>query len=324
MTEKFGKYEVVRKIGSGGFGAVYEARDPAIKRTVAIKTCLVSDPEVRARFAQEAELAGSLQHRNLTTIYDFGAEGSVLYLVSEFLPGEDLDKIIDRGGPLPLRQKIEILIGIAYGLAHAHDAGIVHRDVKPANVRILPDGTVKIMDFGVAKALYAERELTRTGMTLGTSAYLAPEQVRGEPVDRRADIFAFGVLAYELLSSKRPFWGSNQAAILDAIAKREPPPLAASEPALPASLIALVERTLRKDPVQRPSSLEPIRKELIGIRDQLLTAEQPFAVPPGSPPGAGSSVAPTASSRRPWIAIAVAALLLLGALLLWLSLSPGR
>jgi eukaryotic-like serine/threonine-protein kinase len=324
MTEKFGKYEVVRKIGSGGFGAVYEGRDPAIKRTVAIKTCLVSDPEVRARFAQEAELAGSLQHRNLTTVHDFGAEGSVLYLVSEFLPGEDLDRIIDRGGPLTLRQKIEVLIGIAYGLGYAHDAGIVHRDVKPANIRILPDGTVKIMDFGAAKALYAERELTRTGMTLGTSAYLAPEQVRGEPVDRRTDIFAFGVLAYELLSSKRPFWGSNQAAILDAIAKREPPPLAVSAPGLPTSLTALVERTLRKDPVQRPSSLEPIRKELIGIRDELLTAERPPAVPPDSPLVAGSSGAATASSRPLSIAIAAAALLLLGALLLWLFLSQGH
>ena len=324
MTEKFGKYEVVRKIESGGFGAVYEARDPAIQRTVAIKTCLVSDPEVRSRFAQEAQLAGGLQHRNLTTIYDFGSEGSALYLVSEFLPGEDLDKIIARGGSLTLRQKIEILIGIAYGLAHAHDAGIVHRDVKPGNVRILPDGTVKIMDFGVAKALYAERELTRTGMTLGTSAYLAPEQVRGEPVDRRTDIFAFGVLAYELLSSKRPFWGSNQAAILEAIAKREPPPLAVSAPGLPASLTALVERTLRKDPVQRPSSLEPIRKELIEIRDQLLTAEQPPTVPPDFPMVAGSSGAATPSSRRLSIWIAAAALLLLGALLLWLSLSQGH
>ena len=324
MTEKFGKYEVVRKIGGGGFGAVYEARDPSIKRTVAIKTCLVSDPEVRTRFAQEAELAGSLQHRNLTTIHDFGAEGGVLYLVSEFLPGEDLDKIIDRGGTLALRPKIEILIGIAYGLAHAHDAGIVHRDVKPANVRILPDGTVKIMDFGAAKSLYAERELTRTGMTLGTSAYLAPEQVRGEPVDRRTDIFAFGVLAYELLSSKRPFWGSNQAAILDAIAKREPPPLAAAAPDLPASLIALVERTLRKDPVQRPSSLEPIRKELIEIRDQLLAAEQTSAPSRDSSLAPASSPTPTARSSTLSIAIVVAALLLAGALLLWLSLSSAH
>ncbi len=143
-------------------------------------------------------------------------------------------------------------------------------------------------------------------------------------MDRRTDVFAFGVVAYELLSSKRPFWGSNQAAILDAIAKREPPPLAVCAPDLPASLIALVERTLRKDPLQRPSSLEPIRKELIGIRDQLLTAEQPSAPPRESLLTAGSSRAPTASSRRFGIAIAVAALLLLGALLLWLSLSPGH
>jgi serine/threonine protein kinase len=324
MTEKFGKYEVVRKIGSGGFGAVYEARDPAIKRTVAIKTCLVSDPEVRSRFAQEAELAGSLQHRNLTTIHDFGAEGSVLYLVSEFLPGEDLDKIIARGGPLTLRQKVEILIGIAYGLAHAHDAGIVHRDVKPANVRILPDGAVKIMDFGVAKSLYAERELTRTGMTLGTSAYLAPEQVRGDPVDRRTDIFTFGVLAYELLSSKRPFWGSNQAAILEAIVKEEPPPLAQMSPDIPAPLSAVITHAMRKDPAQRPPSLEPVRRELIAIRDELLAAEQPAAAQPSAPPAIVPSVASAGLSRALVIAIALAVILLACALLYWLIPSVGR
>jgi len=320
MTEKFGKYEVVRKIGSGGFGAVYEARDPAIQRTVAIKTCLVSDPEVRSRFAQEAQLAGGLQHRNLTTIYDFGSEGSVLYLVSEFLPGEDLDKIIARGGSPTLRQKIEILIGIAYGLAHAHDAGIVHRDVKPGNVRILPDGTVKIMDFGVAKALYAERELTRTGMTLGTSAYLAPEQVRGEPVDRRTDIFAFAVLAYELLCSTRPFRGQSQAAILESIVKEEPTPLAQASPGIPAALSALVAHAMRKDPAQRPSSLEPIRRELIAIRDGLLSAQQPTATPPAAPSPSPESPVAEPPSRRLAIVLAIGGLLA-GAILLWLALS---
>src|SRR5215470_4791696 len=198
MTDKFGKYEVVRQLASGGFGSVFEARDPVIERAVAIKTCHVQDEEVRARFLQEARLAGNLHHRNLTTIYDIGAEGDVLYLVCEFLPGEDLDAFIGRRDQ-PLIEKVEILIGVAYGLAHAHDQGVIHRDIKPSNIRILPDRTVKIMDFGIAKSMYAERTLTRTGLTLGTTAYLAPEQVRGEPVDRRTDIFSFGVLAYELL-----------------------------------------------------------------------------------------------------------------------------
>src|SRR5215813_12141068 len=269
MTQRFGKYEVIRKIGGGGFGEVYEARDPVIKRSVAIKTCQVDDPEVRTRFAQEAELAGKLHHRNLTTIHDFGSEGSVLYLVCEFLPGEDLDKIIERGDELTLRQKIEILIGIAYGLGHAHDAGIVHRDVKPANVRILPDATVKIMDFGAAKSLYAERELTRTGMTLGTSAYLAPEQVRGEAVDRRTDIYAFGVLAYELLTGRRPFSRPTQAALLDAIVKEEPSPLAEGPQGIPPRLATIIGQTMRKSQSQRPPSLDSVRRELAVVRDEL-------------------------------------------------------
>lgn len=279
MTEKMGKYEIIRRIGSGGFGSVYEARDPVIKRTVAIKTCQVQDQEIRTRFAREAELAGSLHHRNLMTIHDFGADGSTLYLVCEFLPGEDLNSIIERGKPLPLPETVEILIGIAYGLAHAHNAGVVHRDVKPSNIRLLPDGTVKIMDFGVAKSMYAERQLTRTGFTVGTSAYLAPEQIRGKAVDRRTDIFAFGVLAYELLCLRRPFAGASQAEILDAIAGREPRPLAAAAPGTPPPLVRLVERAMRKDPGDRYPAMDPILRELIAIRGELGAAGRP--APPG-------------------------------------------
>src|SRR5215472_8246658 len=249
MTDKFGKYEVVRQLASGGFGSVYEARDPIIQRAVAIKTCHVPDPEVRERFLQEARLAGNLHHRNLTTIYDIGSEGSVLYLVCEFLPGEDLDKLVEHQ-KLTLLERVEILIGIAYGLAHAHDAGVVHRDIKPGNIRILPDLAVKIMDFGIAKSMYAERTLTRAGLTLGTASYLSPEQVRGEPVDRRTDIFSFGVLAYELISSRRPFAGSSPAVIMDAIFRHQPPSLS-EEPGVTPGLAQLVERAMEKKPDDR-------------------------------------------------------------------------
>ena len=142
MLEKIGKYEVSEQIGVGGFGAVYRGRDPFIKRTVAIKTCQVNDDEIKHRFFREAELAGNLHHRNITTIYDFGVENGIPYIVQEFLTGEDLDKKIKRGDPLPILRKIEILMAIAEGLGYAHSASIIHRDVKPANVRILEDGTV--------------------------------------------------------------------------------------------------------------------------------------------------------------------------------------
>ncbi len=325
MTEKMGKYEIIRKIGSGGFGAVYEARDPVIKRTVAIKTCQVQDEEIRTRFAREAELAGNLHHRNLMTIHDFGADGSTLYLVCEFLPGEDLDSIIERGKPLSLPEKVEILIGIAYGLGHAHNAGVVHRDVKPSNIRLLPDGTVKIMDFGVAKSMYAERQLTRTGFTVGTSAYLAPEQVRGKAVDRRTDIFAFGVLAYELLSFRRPFEGASQAEILDAITSREPEPLAAASPGTPPPLARLVERAMRKNPADRYPAMDPIGRELMAIRGELGAAGRPASPAESLPLDDVTlkrpSAAPMPRATSPVWTIAIALFLALAvacALLFWL------
>jgi serine/threonine protein kinase len=205
IPEKIGKYEISEQIGTGGFGAVFKGRDPFIKRTVAVKTCQLNDPEIKSRFFREAELAGNLHHRNITTIYDFGVENDIPYIVQEFLTGEDLDRVIKRGEPLPLQRKVEILIAIAEGLHFAHQAHVIHRDIKPANIRILENGTIKIMDFGIAKSLQSESSLTQTGITLGTSAYLAPEQIRGETLDRRTDVFAVGVLAYVLLAYQKPF-----------------------------------------------------------------------------------------------------------------------
>ncbi len=225
MLEKIGKYEVSEQIGVGGFGAVYRGRDPFIKRTVAIKTCQVNDDEIKNRFFREAELAGNLHHRNITTIYDFGVENGIPYIVQEFLTGEDLDKKIKRGDPILVARKVEILMAIADGLAYAHNASIVHRDVKPANVRVLEDGTVKVMDFGIAKSLQTESNLTQTGITLGTSAYLAPEQIRGEAIDRRTDIFSMGVLSYELLTYRKPFRGEHLSTVLYKILNDTPEPI---------------------------------------------------------------------------------------------------
>ena len=144
-TRKIGKYEIAEQIGVGGFGAVFKARDPFIKRTVAIKTCSLNDEEIRSRFFREAELAGNLHHRHITTIYDFGVEEGVPYIVQEFLTGEDLDKVVKRGDNLPIARKVEILMAIAEGLDYAHRNSIIHRDIKPSNIRILEDGAVKIM-----------------------------------------------------------------------------------------------------------------------------------------------------------------------------------
>jgi serine/threonine-protein kinase len=269
MLEKIGKYEVSEQIGVGGFGAVYRGRDPFIKRTVAIKTCQVNDDEIKNRFFREAELAGNLHHRHITTIYDFGVENGIPYIVQEFLTGEDLDKKIKRGEPILVARKIEILMAIADGLAYAHAANIVHRDVKPANVRILDDGTVKVMDFGIAKSLQTESNLTQTGITLGTSAYLAPEQIRGEPIDRRTDIFSMGVLSYELLTYRKPFRGEHLSTVLYKILNDTPEPIETLAQDVPPTLVAAVNRAIAKHPGDRYQSMEDYRQDLHAIFREL-------------------------------------------------------
>ena len=209
-----GKYEVVEKIGEGGFGTIFKGFDPHIRRFVAIKSCTSDEEDLRSRFLHEAQIAGNLQHRHVVTVYDFGLQDGVPYLVQEYLSGEDLDRKIKRQEFIPLAEKLLYLIQVARGLEYAHSRGVVHRDVKPANIRILEDGTAKIMDFGIAKLADQETGLTATGMTIGTAAYLAPEQIRGEPIDRRTDIFSWGVTAWELLAYRRPFTGQHISTVL--------------------------------------------------------------------------------------------------------------
>ncbi|HVS04375.1 MAG TPA: serine/threonine-protein kinase, partial [Thermoanaerobaculia bacterium] len=260
MERSIGKFEVVEKIGEGGFGVIYKGLDPVIKRHVAIKCCTSDDQEVRDRFFHEARIAGNLHHRNVVTVYDFGLEDGVPYLVQEYLSGEDLDRKIKRKEYIPFPEKLLCLMQIARGLEYAHSQGVIHRDVKPANVRILEDGTAKLMDFGIAKLANQETGLTQTGMTLGTAAYLAPEQIRGEPVDRRTDIFSYGVMAYELLSYQRPFAGQHISTVLYQILNERPVPLRERFPECPERLEGLVARCLEKDPKRRyPSCAELLR-----------------------------------------------------------------
>ncbi len=260
--ETIGKYRIEEKIGSGGFGEVFRAYDPFIKRHVAIKTCNARDQNTADRFYQEAEIGGNLHHRNVTTVYDFGVHEGLPYLIQEYLSGEDLDVKIKRRDYLPYSEKLLYLLQIARGLAYAHSKGFIHRDVKPANVRILEDGTAKIMDFGIAKLAQQESGLTQTGMTLGTAAYLSPEQVRGDAVDLRTDIFSFGVLAYELLAYERPFQGEQISTVIYNLLNHEPEPISAHWPGAPAEMVALVDRCLRKDASQRFADGNDLVKEL--------------------------------------------------------------
>jgi serine/threonine-protein kinase len=292
IPEKIGKYEISEQIGTGGFGAVFKGRDPFIKRTVAVKTCQLNDPEIKSRFFREAELAGNLHHRNITTIYDFGVENDIPYIVQEFLTGEDVDRVIKRGEPLPLQRKVEILIAIAEGLHFAHEAHVIHRDIKPANIRILENGTIKIMDFGIAKSLQSESSLTQTGITLGTSAYLAPEQIRGETLDRRTDVFAVGVLAYELLAYQKPFRGEHLSTILYRILNEVPEPIQSVAPDVPPAMAAIVNRAMEKNVENRYPSMEAMRQDLISVYRKIVGGSGGFSTAQAAAQGAGGHPVP--------------------------------
>ena len=273
--ESIGKYEILEKIGTGGFGTVYKAYDPFIKRFVAVKTCTTDEEEVRKRFFQEAEISGNLQHRNVVTVYDFGTQADVPYLIQEFLSGEDLDRKVKRKEQIPSAEKVLFLVQIARGLEYAHSKGVIHRDVKPANIRILEDGTAKIMDFGIAKLAQRQSGLTQTGMTLGTAAYLAPEQIRGEKIDGRTDIFSFGVLAYELLTFERPFVGEAISGVLYQILNAKPKPLQTGWSDCPPELARLVEKCLEKEPAKRYASCTELLKDLDVILRRLRSQRRP-------------------------------------------------
>ena len=262
MLTQVGKYQIVEKIGVGGFGTVYKGRDPFIKRNVAIKTCQSDEEEIKKRFFREAEFAGNLHHRNVTTIYDFGVtDDGTPYIVQEFLTGDDLDKAIKKKEPLTLARKLQILIDVCDGLGYAHTSGIIHRDIKPSNIRILEDGTVKIMDFGIAKSLVSQSTLTQTGITLGTASYLAPEQIRGEDLDPRTDIFSLGVVAYEIVTGQKPFTGDHISTVLYKIMNEMPAPPSSLDPALSRGLDAMVLKALEKDRTKRFASCAEMRAE---------------------------------------------------------------
>ncbi len=281
MSQRIAKYEVLEKIAEGGFGIVYKARDPFIKRLVAIKTCSVADEDAARRFYREAEIAGRFDHPNVTIVHDFGVEDQTAYLVQEYLSGEDLLQKIRRRDPLPLRQKIDYLIQVANGLAYAHSQQVIHRDIKPANLRVLETGQVKILDFGIAKLVSAGTQLTQKGMAVGTLGYLSPEQLRDQELDTRTDIFSYGVVAYELITYARPFQGKQLSALMDEILHRTPAPLVQHASDSPPSLERVVARCLEKDRERRYQTFTEVAADLEEVRREL-TASWPVGMEAGT------------------------------------------
>ena len=263
VKKKIGKYEVLEELGRGAMGVVYKARDPFIGRLVALKTIspgLLDNPELLKRFYREAQAAGGLQHPNIVIIYDLGEADGLPYIAMEFLEGESLEKTIARAPTMPLAQKLSILMQLCRGLDYAHRRGIVHRDIKPANIIALHDGTVKVVDFGIVRL--TSTSMTSTGMVIGTVGYMSPEQIHGEHVDARSDLFSVGVVAYELLTYKKPFAGPNVTSVLLKIINEEPVPVTELAPQVPPNLAEIVHRCLRKKSDERFQSLEEVVIEL--------------------------------------------------------------
>src|SRR5271169_4516751 len=258
---RLGPYEILAPLGAGGMGEVYRARDPRLGREVAVKVLPAgcsSDPERLRRFEQEARATAALNHPNILALFDIGRQDDFPYIVSELLDGETLRARL-AAGPLPARKAIEYALQIVRGLAAAHDHGIFHRDLKPENIFVTRDGHVKILDFGLAKLTSADAAQTATlnatapGMAMGTAGYMSPEQVRGQAIDQRSDIFSLGVILYEMISGQRAFQGDSAIEAMNAILKEDPPPLA------DASFDRLIRHCMEKNPEERLQSARDLK-----------------------------------------------------------------
>ena len=321
---RLGPYEIVAKIGAGGMGEVYRARDDRLKRDVAIKVLPASvstDPDRLRRFEKEAQAASALNHPNIMAVFDIGSHDGTPYIVSELLDGQTLRERL-AAGRLPPRKAADYAAQIARGLSAAHAKGIVHRDLKPENVFVSREEHVKILDFGLAKLTQPEEgggtnvptasAATEPGVVLGTLAYMSPEQVKGQALDARSDIFSFGAILYEMLSGKRAFQRGSAAETMSAILNEEPPELSESGSNIPAAFDEIVRHCLEKEPESRFQSARD-------IAFNLLSPSSGAVLTGGSASGVSS-----AGGRRVLIALGVVvALAVAGVSVLWTRAHPG-
>jgi hypothetical protein len=288
-----GRYRLARRMAAGGMGQVWEAEDTVLHRTVAIKVLsegLSSDPNSAERFRREARAAAGLAHPNVASVFDYGEDDGTQFIVMELVEGETLADRIGRVGRLDPAEAARVAGRIAAALEVAHEAGIVHRDVKPGNVMLTPEGEVKVLDFGIAAA--AGSNLTATGFTIGTAAYLSPEQAAGERATPLSDVYTLGVVLYEMLTGRPPFTGETPVAVAAAHVSREAPSLAGEVPGIPAHLAEVCERALAKDPQLRPGTAGELRRMLEG-------SDQRGRQPLGASTDAPSTSSETATAVLP-------------------------
>jgi serine/threonine-protein kinase len=250
VIRRIGKYEVLEPLGAGGMALTFKARDTLLGRTVALKVIKHrpgSTETAYKRFLHEARIAAGLTHPNIVTVYELGIEEGHPYIAMEYLPGQDLWDLVQQRQPLDLARTLHLALQVASALQHAHSHGVIHRDVKPHNIRILPGDRVKLMDFGIAKlSSGAHTRLTQEGVVVGTLAYMSPEQIQAQPLTAASDVFSFGIVLYELVTSNKPFEGTSTGALLYSILTVDPP--AIEDESVPQPLRQLVERCLKKSP----------------------------------------------------------------------------
>nr|MDQ3878346.1 Stk1 family PASTA domain-containing Ser/Thr kinase [Actinomycetota bacterium] len=262
-----GRYAVLERVGTGGMAEVYKARDELLGREVAVKVLherFARDRAFVERFKREAQSAANLNHPNIVSLYDYGSDGDTYYIVMEFIDGRSLADVIAQEGPLLPERAAEIASDVAQALQRAHAAGLVHRDIKPSNVMITSSGQTKVTDFGIARALGsdAEQTMTQTGMVIGTAAYLSPEQAQGSPVDERSDVYALGVVLYEMLAGRPPFQGDTPLAVAYKHVRETAEPPSHFNPDVPAALDAVTMKALAKNRDNRYSSAGEMNDDL--------------------------------------------------------------
>ena len=305
-----GYYRIEGVLGRGGMGVVYRAVDTRLNRPVAVKflSTDIANDEARRRFQREAQMASSLNHPHIVTVHDIGEWNGQQYVVTEFVDGGTLANWA-AAGPRSWRQCVELLTGVAEGLAAAHEAGIMHRDIKPGNILVSQSGYAKLADFGLAKLedTSSDDTRTRTNVIVGTTAYMSPEQATGGACDTRSDIFSFGVVMYEMLSGRRPFDGKSSSETVQCILQQQPSPLSDS---IPSALRNVVEKALEKEPGERYQFAREIAVDLRRVARRTETASD---IPV-------SAVLPVAASRRWWIP--AAAILAIAVVVVGLALRP--
>ena len=321
---RVGKFELHELIGEGAMGAVWKAYDSVIRRYVALKilsSAIGRTQDARARFLREARAAGALQHRNIVTIYDLGEADGQLFIAMELVDGRDLSQLIAQQEALSLERKLDIAIEVLQGLAYAHGRGVIHRDIKPSNVRIASDGSVKIMDFGIARLQSAD--VTGSGAIVGTPTYMAPEQITNGPITPATDLFAMGCLLYELLSYRKPFEGETVHGVLYQVLTTDPKPLRTLAASIPTSLERLVAKALNKVPEDRYETARHMQSALSSIRAALSGASETTLLAPRWTPIPAAALRLVTHAPLKWRAAVLTALMVTALVLLYVSRSPS-